>query len=85
MKDKCDLIRQYILAKHLKHVTPPVIFVLEEKMREQQKEIDSLKAQLVKRDKKLAEAVDLLDDAYDTYNVEEIGEFLMSLEEKEDE
>lgn len=68
-----------------KHVTPPAIFILEEKIQQQQNKIDSLKAQLVKRDKKLAEAVDLLDDAYDTYNVEEIGEFLMSLEEKEDE
>ena len=35
-----------------KHVTPPVVFVLEEKMREQQKEIDELLERLGKYEKK---------------------------------
>lgn len=43
-----------------KHVTPPAIFILEEKMREQQKEIDERDAKIKELENRLSDAIDLL-------------------------
>ena len=43
-----------------KHITPPAIFVLEEKMREQQKEIDERDAKIKELENRLSDAIDLL-------------------------
>jgi len=66
-----------------KHVTPPVIFVLEEKMREQQKEIDERDAKIKELENRLSDAIDLL---YGSSSIpkETINEILM-LEELGDE
>ena len=70
-----------------KHVTPPAIFILEKKIQEQQKEIDSLKAQ----NKKLKGALECISsisyiefrENKDYWRNTVVGVARESLEEKE--